>query len=78
MVAQVPFQNLAPAQEVNLVYERNWDAASPAEGEFPPTYRLLIGYDPDILLDGNPNNDDCNSNNNQLERSGADVNALFR
>jgi hypothetical protein len=76
-LVQQAFQNLAPSQEVTVTYERNWDASSPAEGEFPPTYKLLIVYDPDIRLDGNPKNDECTSANNKKERSGADINALF-
>jgi len=78
LVAQKKFQNLNPGQQVIVTYERNWDAASPSEGEFPPSYKVIIAYDPDIRLDGNPKNDDCNINNNQKERSGADINALFK
>lgn len=32
--------------------------------EFPTTYRVQIVFDPDILSDGNPMNDDCNPRNN--------------
>lgn len=78
VVARKKFQNLNPGQEVTVVYERNWDSASPSEGEFPPSYKVIIVYDPDIRMDSNPKNDDCNMNNNQKERSGADINALFR
>ncbi|MDI1472665.1 MAG: hypothetical protein QMD43_07235 [Thermodesulfovibrio sp.] len=78
LVAQKKFQNLNPGQQVIITYERNWNASSPAEGEFPPSYKVIIAYDPDIRLDGNPQNDDCNVNNNQKERSGTDINALFR
>lgn len=77
LVARQKFQNLNPGQEVRVVYERNWDASSPAEGEFPPSYKVIITYDPDIRMDGNPKNDDCNMNNNQKERSGTEINALF-
>ncbi len=78
LVATKKFQNLNPGQEVKVIYERNWHASSPAEGEFPPSYRVLISYDPDIRMDGNPKNDDCNINNNQMERSGTEINALFK
>lgn len=78
LVAKKNFQNLNPGQQVTVAYERNWDASSPSEGEFPPSYRVIIAYDPDIRLDSNPKNDDCNINNNQKERSGADINALFK
>lgn len=78
LVAQRQFQNLTPGQEVRVTFVRDWDASSPAEGEFPPTYKLMIGYDPDIAIDGNPRNDDCNLSNNRRQRSGADINALFQ
>lgn len=78
VVARKKFQNLNPGQEVTVVYERNWNSASPSEGEFPPSYKVIIVYDPDIRMDSNPKNDDCNMNNNQKERSGADINALFK
>jgi hypothetical protein len=77
LIASTPFQNLSPGQEVEVVYERNWDTSSPSEGEFPPTYRLVITYDPDIEMDGNPRNDDTNNSNNTKERSGSDINRLF-
>lgn len=65
-------------QAVTVMFERPWNISSPAEGEFPPSYMLEIGYDPDIRIDGNPNNDDCRLGNNRLERSGAEVRAPFR
>lgn len=74
LVAHRSFQNLAPGQQVQVTYDLNWSTG----GEFLPTYRLLISYDPDILRDGNPKNDDCGGSNNQRERSGADIDALFR
>ncbi|MCB9993238.1 MAG: hypothetical protein H6873_06240 [Hyphomicrobiaceae bacterium] len=33
--------------------------------EFPATYNAYVAFDPDILLDGNPQNDDCRASNNQ-------------
>lgn len=77
LVAQRPFQNLAPGEEVQVIFERDWYSASPAEGEFPPTYLVTITYDPDIYIDGNPHNDDCRTGNNRMERSGAEINAMF-
>ena len=77
LVARQPFHNLAPGQEVTVQHERAWNSSSPAEGEFPPAYKLAVSYDPDIYIDGNPKNNDCRSANNQKERSGADINALF-
>jgi hypothetical protein len=77
LVASQNFQNLDPGQTVAFSFERMWDASSPSEGEFPPEYKILIIYDPDINLDGNRMNDDCNNANNQLIRSGSGINALF-
>ncbi|MCM1983705.1 hypothetical protein [Lyngbya confervoides] len=78
LVKTSSFQNLAPGATAQISYERDWNSSSPAEGEFPPTYKLLITYDPDIRLDGNPNNDDCRSSNNQAVRSGQGINELLR
>ncbi|MBU0485996.1 MAG: hypothetical protein KKB30_15945 [Proteobacteria bacterium] len=78
LVASQSFQNLTAGQTVTVSYTRQWNASSPSEGEFPPNYKLLVVYDPDISMDGNAKNDDCNGVNNQKERSGADINALFR
>ncbi|MCS6958657.1 MAG: hypothetical protein RMK91_01235 [Pseudanabaenaceae cyanobacterium SKYGB_i_bin29] len=77
LLAQQPFQNLGLGQEVRVVFERNWHRSSPAEGEFPPSYIVEVGYDPDIRIDNNPHNDDCRLDNNRLERSGSAINALF-
>lgn len=76
LVATKVFQNLSPGQEVRVTYTRAWYKASPAEGEFPPTYILIISYDPDIYIDGNDNNDDSNSANNKMEKSGSEINAM--
>jgi hypothetical protein len=78
LVAQRNFQNLAPGATISVSYERDWRSSSPNEGEFPPTYRLLISYDPDIYMDDNKDNDDCNQNNNKKDRSGSGINDLFR
>jgi hypothetical protein len=77
-LAQRTFQNLAPGQEVKVSFRRNWNSSSPAEGEFPPTFVVWIGYDPDIGIDGNPQNDDCVAANNRFERSGFDLNAMLQ
>jgi hypothetical protein len=74
IVKDQPFQNLAPGQEVKVVFERDWSISD----EFPPNYAILLTYDPDITIDGNSKNDDCNLNNNRLERRGSDINALLR
>lgn len=71
------FGSLLVNAEYRCELDRPWDSSSPAEGEFPPNYKAMIVYDPDIRLDGNPKNDDINSKNNQLQVSGARINDLF-
>lgn len=78
VVARLDFDHLAHGESLTLSYERNWESSSPAEGEFPPTYQLEVSYDPDIALDDLDTNDDCHYDNNFLERSGSDINDLFR
>lgn len=78
LVASVPFVNLAPNQEISVSFDRTWNSSSPAEGEFAPSYKVMLSYDPDIFIDGNTKNDDCNSRNNVKERSGVDINAMLR
>ena len=77
LVAQRAFVDLAPGQEIRVSYFRSWDAESPAEGNYPPSYKLILSYDLDIGNDGIPENDDTNSQNNELIRSGSRINALF-
>jgi hypothetical protein len=66
LVASTNFERLAPNEEIAVVYERPWDAVSvdPGKRGTPPTYRLVIWYDPSIGLDANPGNDDTNPGNN--------------
>ncbi|MFQ5569738.1 MAG: fibronectin type III domain-containing protein [Rhodothermales bacterium] len=78
LVAEQRFTDLAPEEEISVVFERPWDISSPSEGEFPPAYLLVIAYDPDITSDDNPNNDDAEAGNNRTERSGADINRQWR
>lgn len=75
LVASQSFRNLAPGAVVKVSYTRTWNRSSPAEGEFPPKYVLVIGFDPDIYIDGNDNNDDSNYANNRLTKSAAEVNS---
>ena len=78
-VARSDFQNLAPDQTVALSWSRNWDASSPSEGEFPPSFRAQIMYDPDIYMDGNDQNDDCGPpDNNRRNLDGRLINDRFR
>ncbi len=76
-VARVNFTTLGAGETLTISYTRTWNASSPAEGEFPPDYRILISYDPDLLIDGNDDNDDDNVSNDELTRSGQGINQLF-
>lgn len=76
LVATKAFQNLTKGKSVKIGFTREWNKSSPAEGEFPPNYTLVISYDPDIYLDNNPDNNDINSKNNRLVKSSAEVNAM--
>jgi hypothetical protein len=78
VVAEKGFTNLAPGAVITVSWERDWNSSSPSEGEFPNCYRLLISYDPDIYIDGNDNNDDCNQNNNKKDRSGTEINDMLK
>ena len=74
LVATQEFINLAVDATVEVSYERNWST----QDEFrPPSYTVLIAYDPDIYIDGNDNNDDCNSNNNDFARGTSGLDDLF-
>jgi len=68
--AQQNIANLAPNATITLTHELAWDTAR----EFPPTFTLLLSYDPDIYLDANKKNDDCNQNNNRKELTGEQIN----
>ncbi|RZS92160.1 hypothetical protein [Aquimarina brevivitae] len=78
LVATANFNSLISGGQLSVSYTRTWDASSPSEGEFPPTYTLVITYDPDIFIDGNENNDDINLENNSLSQSGSAINDLYR
>lgn len=71
------FGTLYVGAEYRCEYDRPWDSSSPAEGEFPPNFKAMIVYDPDIRLDGNPKNDDINMKNNQVQAPGTRINDLF-
>lgn len=78
IVAQRQIASLPAGAMMSLTYERNWNSSSPAEGEFPNSYRLLITYDPDIYMDANKQNDDCKQGNNKKDRSGTEINDMLR
>jgi hypothetical protein len=72
LVAQQPFQDLAVNAAVKVPYTRKWNKSD----EFPPTYTLIISFDPDIYIDGNNNNDDSNTANNKISKPGDVINVL--
>ncbi|MBW1743833.1 MAG: hypothetical protein JRJ47_10475 [Deltaproteobacteria bacterium] len=67
------FQNLAKGAKIRISIERDWTAST----EFPASYEARISYDPDILADGNDNNNDCNMNNNKKRTDGTKIGAMF-
>lgn len=77
LVKRANLNDLKPGETQVLVYEREWNSSSSSEGEFPPTYWLDVGYDPDITLDSCPTNDDCYAKNNRISKSGMAINDLF-
>lgn len=60
-------------QTITLEYSLDWSTST----EFPPDYTIRIDLDPDILMDENPENDDCNSENNYKELKATEINSLF-
>lgn len=77
LVASADFDSLMAPNTIELTYTRDWQAAA-AEGGSPPSYELILSFDPRLDQDGNPSNDDSNPRNHQLMRSGSEINALFR
>jgi hypothetical protein len=77
IIAQRSIDNLAVGATIELSWESDWHSTSQVEGEFPPRYCLLIRFDPDVYNDANEYNNDGNPNNNKIDRSGADINAMF-
>ncbi|MBW1297097.1 protease inhibitor I42 family protein [Aquimarina litoralis] len=77
LVGTVGFRILSPGETITISYSRPWNSSSPAEGEFPPDYSIVIDYDPDIFIDGNDANNDEDLTNNSLTVSGSEINDLF-
>lgn len=78
LVAQKVIRNLIPGETLLLNYERDWVSFSSPEGERPPTYRLEVSCNTDVYKDANPDNDDCTQKNNKKERSGSEINNMFK
>lgn len=72
LVASRNFQNVPVNGTVSVSFTRNWRTAD----EFPPSYIVMIVFDPDIYIDGNDNNNDANSANNRISKAGSAINAL--
>lgn len=77
LVTRLDFTRLNVGSTLTVSFSRQWDSSSPAEGEFPPEYILIVSYDPDILIDANETNNDTNSSNNSLTVSGGAINGMF-
>ena len=74
LVHQQEFVNIELDGTIEAVYQTNWSRGD----EFrPPFYKVMIAYDPDIFIDGNPQNDDCNLGNNQLIRDTSGLDTFF-
>jgi hypothetical protein len=73
VLQNVPFGSLQSGQTVAISTNLQWSLTN----EFPPSYRLVIAYDPDVANDGNPANDDCNARNNVQSISSAQISSLF-
>ena len=78
LLAQTAIRNLIPGETLLLNYERDWNSSTSSEGKRPPTYRLEISYNTDVYKDANPDNDDCSQKNNKKERSGSEINNMFK
>lgn len=72
LVASRNFQNVPVNGTVSVSFTRNWRTSD----EFPPSYIIMIVFDPDIYIDGNDNNNDANSANNRITKPGSAINSL--
>ncbi len=62
-IASQTFESLKAGETLSVSHEFTGPG-----GDIPPTFKLMIMYDPDIFIDGNPNNDDAVATNNVLSR----------
>ncbi len=74
--SSIDLAQIEPGQQKYSGYYRisNWN---PTPGEFGENISAILSYDPDILIDGNTKNDDCNNRNNRKALSVAEVNRLL-
>ena len=78
VVLRQPFRNLSPGQDITVTYRSQitrYNEVYPYPVE--RVYELSIVYDPDIRIDGNPQNDDCRSSNNKVSLP-VDSRVIFR
>ena len=67
------FVNLNPGESFVFATERSWNPGH----EFQEGFGVEISYEPDILRDANPQNDDCRMGDNRASLGPAEINALF-
>lgn len=67
LVMEKEFSRLGIGDMIKIKYPKSWNSSFNSEGSFPPNYRVVIDYDENISMDGNPKNDDCKLNNNSKE-----------
>ena len=70
IVADQEFGNLGVGESIYVSYSRTWNQST----EFPPDYKAVITFDPDLYLDGNLSNDDDVSSNNERTESSEELN----
>lgn len=73
LLTKIDFTELETGESLHLSANIQWNAAI----EFQPEFILQIVYDPDILIDNNLKNDDKNTANNSITKSGYEINELF-
>ena len=74
MLSATDIAILRAGASIRLGATVDWDTAQ----EFPPRFVLSLTYDPDIRLDANFRNDDCNTNNNSRELTADQINRGWR
>jgi hypothetical protein len=74
-VVAKPFGNIAPGGSLPVDFTRKWFPDDPLYKNNPPSFTGKIIYDPAVIQ--NKYDQDCNWQNNELTRSGKDINGLF-
>jgi len=69
-----PFKDLDGGETIEVKYiHQGWRVSQ----EFPSSFIVRINFDPDLHIDGNPQNDDSDSGNNSKEITGQQINDRF-